>query len=441
LVWNAIELVPWAQVERIQLVKLKNQLSYLLARSAFYREKLGADFEATQLGSLDDLAKLPFTEKDELRASLVDAGGLGRHGAATRDEVIQVQASSGTTGRPSYVGLTAEDLDVWNEMQARAFYSQGFRPGDYCLHTFSMSRGFIGGLPMVQALQYMDVKPLPIGAEAGVERLLMVAQDQAPRCVIGTPYFLIHMAEQAERVIGMPARDLAVEVVVVGGEPGGGIPVVRQRIEELWGARCHEQFGGTDAGMSYWAECEQGDGMHFCAQEFIIPEIVDPQSGARLPFETGVEGEIVYTTIDRRASPVLRFRSHDWVRVVGTTCACGRPAFKVRCTGRVDDMLIVRGINVFPSAIKDVVMSLRPRSTGEFRITADFEGHTTQRPLRVRLERGELASADTDGQLKDEAERALRDRLSAKFNVDIVDAGVFERPGARKVALIERASA
>src|SRR5262249_13514955 len=153
-------------------------------------------------------------------------------------------------------------------------------------------------------------------------------------------------------------------------------------------------------GMSYWAECDEADGMHFCAQEFIIPEIIDPETLERLPFEQGVEGEIVYTTIDRRASPVLRFRSHDWVEVVGTTCGCGRPAFKVRCTGRVDDMLIVRGINVFPSAVKEVVMTHRPRASGELRIIADFAGHTTQRPLSVHVERGEQAPEADDAELK-----------------------------------------
>jgi phenylacetate-CoA ligase len=135
---------------------------------------------------------------------------------------------------------------------------------------------------------------------------------------------------------------------------------------------------------------------------------------------------------------VLRFRSHDWVKVVDTKCSCGRSTYKLRCTGRVDDMLIVRGINVFPAAIKDVVMELRPRSSGEFRIIADFEGHATQRPLRIKVERGEEAGSDGDAALKSAIESTLATRLSAKFDVEVVDVFSFERPGAAKVNLIVR---
>lgn len=439
--WNPIELAPQEQVERIQLAKLRDQLHYLLDRSPFYAEKLRDAPAPEDIGSLAEMAALPFTEKDELRESLAAVGGLGHHGAADPASLVQIQASSGTTGRPSYVGLTQRDLEVWTEMQARVFFAGGARPGDICLHAYSMSKGFIGGLPMVQSEIFFGMTPLPIGAEAGVDRLLAVARDQHATVALGTPYFMIYLGEQAEERLGVPAHEFDIRRILVGGEPGGGIPVVRERLEELWGATVAEAFGGTDAGLGYWGECHVGDGMHFLAPDFIIAEIVDPETEQVLTPAPGVEGEVVYTTIDRQASPVLRFRSHDWVKVIATECPCGRSSYKLRCTGRVDDMLIVRGINVFPSAIRDVVMGLRPKTSGEFRIIADFEGHSTQRPLRIRVERGDSADAAGDADLKQEIESTLATRLSAKFDTEIVAFHSFERPGAAKVNLILRDAA
>jgi phenylacetate-CoA ligase len=152
------------------------------------------------------------------------------------------------------------------------------RPGDVCLHAYSMSKGFIGGLPMVQGELYFGMTALPIGAEAGVDRLLAVAQDQHATVAIGTPYFMIYLAEQAEERIGVPAKELGIRAILVGGEPGAGIPVIRERLEQLWGATVGETFGGTDAGLGYWGECEVGDGMHFLAPDFIVPEIIDPDT-------------------------------------------------------------------------------------------------------------------------------------------------------------------
>ncbi len=437
--WHEIEGRPWSEVQAIQEAQLRRQMAYLEGGSEFYRAKLKAAGVAfDRIRTTADLARVPFTLKTELRESLAQCPPLGLHLAAPMSRVIQIQASSGTTGSPSYVGLTQHDIRVWCEMGARVYYANGFRPGDICLHAFSMSKGFVGGLPIVQMLQYMGVCDIPVGADAGVERLLRVLADQRPQVVTGTPYFTIYLAEQAPAVLKREAKGFGVRNISVGGEPGGGIPAVRARAEALWGADVREMLGGTDLGCSYWAECEDKSGMHFCAQEFILFEIIDPERGDPLPVETGVKGELVYTALDREASPLLRFRTGDHVEVLGTSCRCGRTAPKIRCFGRTDDMLIVRGVNVFPSAIKDVVASLEPRTTGAIKVIADFPGHTTQRPLRVKVEHGPgVAKAELPA-LQAEVERKLREALAFRAIVEMVPPDTFEKPGVQKVSLIER---
>jgi len=256
--------------------------------------------------------------------------------------------------------------------------------------------------------------------------------------VAGTPHFIIYLAERAPEVLKQEAKAFGVRNVAVGGEPGGGIPAVRARAEALWGADVREMCGGTDLGCSYWGECEDKSGMHFCGQEFILFEVIDPERGHPLPVETGVKGELVYTALDREASPVLRFRSGDHVEVLGTSCRCGRTAPKIRCFGRTDDMLIVRGVNVFPSAIKDVMAGFEPRTTGAIKVVADFPGHTTQRPVRVKVEHGRgMAGAELPA-LKAELERKLHDVLAFRAIVELVPPDTFEKPGVQKVSLIER---
>ena len=437
--WHEIEGRPWPEVVAIQEARLRRQLTYLEGASEFYREKLRAAGVAVDaVKTAADLVRVPFTLKTELRESLAACPPLGRHLAAPLAKVIQIQASSGTTGSPSYVGLTHHDIRVWCEMGARVFYANGVRPGDVCLHAFSMSKGFVGGLPVVQILQYMGVCDIPVGADAGVERLLRVLADQRPQVVTGTPYFVIHLAERAPEVLGVEAKTLGVRAISVGGEPGGGIPAVRARAETLWGADVREMLGGTDFGCTYFAECEDKSGMHACAQEFLLFEIIDPETGRPLPVETGVKGELVYTAIDREASPLLRFRTGDHVEVLGTSCRCGRTAPKIRCFGRTDDMLIVRGVNVFPSAIKDVVARLEPRTTGAIKVVVDFPGHTTQQPLKVKVEHGPGVGASELPALEAELERRLREALAFKAEVELVPPDTFEKPGVQKVSLTER---
>ncbi|MEV4152931.1 AMP-binding protein [Nocardia salmonicida] len=440
--WSAVETLSATQSRRVQDERLREQLAYLAANSAFYQAKFAEHgVDVGKIETVADLADLPFTEKQELRDSLAAAPPLGAHVAAADADIVQIQASSGTTGSPSYVGLTERDIRTWSELGARALYANGFRPGDRLLHGFGMSKGFVGGLPIVQILQYMGIVDIPIGAEAGAERLLRVQADQRPNALIGTPYFLTHLAEQAPQIVGRAAAELGVRAISVGGEPGGGLPAVRDKLESLWGATAREMLGGTDIACTYWGECEVGEGMHFLSPDLMIAELIDPETGDQVAPVAGASGELVYTALRRQASPLLRFRTRDHVVVTGTDCACGRTGYKVRCVGRTDDMLIVRGINLFPSAVKELVMELVPATTGEMRIRADFEGHSTQRPLPLVVEYAQDLSDDQREDLRATIEGRVRSALNVKAIVELVPDGTLKRPDHVKVALIERVSA
>jgi phenylacetate-CoA ligase len=414
-------------------------VQYLYERSSFYREKLdSAGIHAADIRTVENLAHVPFTEKTELRQSMIDEPPLGRHRAASLDDIIQIQATSGTTGRPSYLGLTAHDCDVWNEIGARAYFAGGFRARDPIVNAFSMSKGFCGGVPIVKMLQHLGARVLPIGADAGAERLLRIVADQLATGITGAPNFIMYLGEQAKAVLGIPATELKVRQLILGGEPGGGIPAVRRRLEETWAASCCEILGNSDVTPIAWGECQERSGMHFVGQGLVLVELIDPETGAVVTPEVGLKAEIVYTALDREASPLLRFRSRDHVEILGMDCACGRTSYKLRCFGRTDDMLIVRGINVWPTAVSELVASLRPRTTGNMRILVDFEGHSSQQHLPIRVEYALGLSAYEIEEVKSHLDRRIQQVLAFRAAIEMVPAGTLEVPGATKVSLVER---
>jgi phenylacetate-CoA ligase len=437
--FSPVETTPWPELQALQLRKLQDQLAYLAARSAFYQRKLGdAGIAASDIRSLADLRRIPFTTKQELRDSLQAAPLLGLHRATPAEAIVQIQASSGTTGSPAYVGLTQADREAWAEMTARGLYACGIRPGDMVLHAFSMSKGFVGGIPIWQGITRIGAVDLPVGADGGVDRLLIAARDARPRCAVGTPNFLLYLATVAQELVGVKASALGVRRLVVGGEPGGGIPAIRAGLQSHWDATCCEVMGGTDLGCVYWAEADDQRGMYFVAPDHILAELVDPQSGEPVPWSEGATGELVYSALGREASPVLRFRSGDHVTVTAMGGPGGRTTPAIRCFGRTDDMLIVRGVNLFPSAVQDIVSSMKPLVGGVVRVLADFQGHTTQENLKLLVERAPDGNSSTDAEVARQVEARVRNALAVKADVRMVRHGFFAAPGAQKVALTLR---
>lgn len=436
---HPIEAASRAQLRQLQDALLRRQLRYLWERSPFYRQKLSAaGVTPDAVGGVADLAMLPFTTKDEIRVSLERRRPLGDHLAADPGDLVQFHASSGTTGRPSYVALTVADLADWIEVIRRSYWTVGFRPRDRVLQALGMSRSWVGGLPMVQGLAALEVSVIPAGAEPGARWLLNVIRDLEPNGLVATPSFTAHLGEQSEEVLRLAARDLSVRRIYVGGEPGGGMPSFRAHVEKLWGAELREVMGGTDLCPVLWAECEDRTGMHFQAADSVFVEIVSVEDQTPLPIEEGTVGELVYTHLKREATPVLRFRHADIVEVTGTDCPCGRTSPKIRCFGRADDMIIVRGVNVYPTAIQDIVLNMRPDTTGAMRVVKDSPLHASPGPLRVRVERGEEVRPEDEPELARRVERAIHELCRARALVEIVPPGTFPKPGREKVSLVEK---
>ncbi|HXZ19701.1 MAG TPA: AMP-binding protein [Candidatus Acidoferrales bacterium] len=412
------------RLRALQEQKLAKQLDYLLARSPFYQDKLRvAGLRREHLRTLTDLARVPLTTKEELRESQRAVPPLGRHACAGLEKVIRIQASTGTTGRPSLVGLTRQDAEVWTRGTARSFYTQGIRPTDIVIHGASLTL-FAGGLPVKDAIERIGATFVPVGTGAS-EKLVMIARDLHANVLHSTPSYAIYLADHVRRETKMDPRDLGIKKIVCGAEPGGGIPSVRAKIQESWGARVTEGLGNADMLPIIFSECRNQSGMHYNAQEFVYCEVIDPETEQVLPIEEGVSGELIYTSLERECVPLLRFRTRDRVTILGISCACGRTGIKLRCLGRTDDMLIVLGVNIFPSAVRDVVSSFRPRTTGEVQILLEAPGPGVKPPLKIVAEYGDTAEPSSG--LKAEIEHKIKAVLTVSSSVELVPPGTLPR--------------
>ena len=403
--------------------RYRAQIAYLFARSPFYRDRLtAAGFrDAAAVGGLDRIADLPFTEKDDLRRSRTPGNPIGAHLAVPLSDVARVYSTSGTTGAPSYIPLTPADLANWITISARSYSASGTAAGDRIVSTYAAGP-FAAGAAL-EAFTAMGLTHIPVGS-GNTERLMAAVQLLKPDVIALTPSYALHLAEWAvARGIDLPGS--SVRRLMVAGEPGGGEPAMRQKLQTAWGATVTEAMGIGDIAVSLWGECAQQRGMHFSGGGLIHFELIDPDTGAVVPLEDGAEGELVYTHLDHRAAPLLRFRSRDHVRIDAAPCACGRSTPRVRCIGRTDDMLILRGVNVFPRAVREVVNSFAPRVSGVISIRPRRKGPRQTPPLHVVVEVAEGVSASAD--LAQAIKAGLRDRLVASTEIELVPPGTLPR--------------
>src|SRR5437773_4774728 len=419
-----IETATHEEIQKLQDARLAKQLDYLFVRSVFYQEKFrAAGLRREHYRCLGDLQRFPFTTKEELRESQAAFPPLGKHIAADLDDIIRVQSSTGTTGKPSFVGLTRRDAEVWTKATARSFYTQGLRKPDIVIHAAGLTL-FAGGLPVKDAIEFAGAMFVPIGTGAS-EKALYAIQLLKANAMHCTPSYAAYFADWVRREAEIEPRELGLKKIFCGAEPGAGIPAVRAKLQADWGARVTEGLGNADMVPIIFSECPDQSGMHFNVPEYVFAEIVDPESGESLPIETGVTGELVYTSLERECVPLLRFRTRDRVTVLGTECRCGRTGFKLRCVGRMDDMLIVLGVNVFPSAVKDVVSGFHPQTTGEIQIVLDEPGPKVAPPMKVVAEYADAACDLTA--LRTEIERKIKAVLTVSASVNLVAPGTLPR--------------
>jgi phenylacetate-CoA ligase len=428
-----VESLLWEEQLRLDDASYRAQLAYLFGQSTFYRDKLGSMgiASASEAGGLGDIRELPLTEKRELKETVTPDNPIGAHLCAGRSEIVRIYSTSGTTGTPSYIPLTARDLDDWVTGSARSYAASGVTAGQRIVSTYNAGP-FVAGAALA-SFDRLGLCHVPVGT-GNTERLLRAIELLRPEAAVLTPSYAAYLVETAaER--GLDLRGSSVERVLVAGEPGGGEHAFRTKLEEGWGARVTEAMGIGDIGISLWGECEEQDGMHLGARGFVHPELIDPETAVSIPLEDGASGELVLTHLRHQAAPLLRFRTRDHVEVLLGSCPCGRTGPRVRCVGRTDDMLVVRGVNVFPSAVRDVVGGFVPTVSGHVRIKPRAPGVKQDPPLPVSVELAEGASPSEE--LADAIRDRLRDVLVVQTRVELVPWGSLAR-SEWKAKLVER---
>jgi phenylacetate-CoA ligase len=388
------------------------QIAYLLERSPFYREKLGP----SPSDRLEDIAVLPLTEKSELRASVTAESPFGSHLCAIPAEIVRVYSTSGTTGSPSYIPLTAIDVENWLTGSAESYAASGVEPGQRIVSTYNAGP-FVAGAALA-AFERIGLVHIPVGT-GNTALLVRAIETLRPEAVVLTPSYAAYLAENHD------LRGSSVVRVLVAGEPGGGESAFRAKLEEGWGAKVTEAMGVGDIGPSLFGECEEQDGMHLGAHGFVHLELIDPDSGEALPLEEDASGELVLTHLQHRAAPLLRFRTRDHVVVKTSPCPCGRAGPRIRCVGRTDDMLIVRGVNVFPSAIREVVNTFTPKVSGNILVRPRAPGVKQEPPLPVSIELARDTQATEE--LSEAIGTKLREELTIRAEIELVPFGSLSR--------------
>jgi phenylacetate-CoA ligase len=428
-----VEARPWEEQLALDDAAYREQLAYLLERSPFYRERLGAAGigSPAEAGGLADVGRLPLTDKRELRATATSENPVGTHLCAEPSEIVRIYSTSGTTGTPSYIPLTAEDLERWVTGSARSYAASGIAAGQRVVTTYDAGP-FVAGAALA-AFERIGLTHVPLGTGHS-DRLVRAIELLRPEAAVLTPSYAAYLVEwAAERDVDLRAS--SVERVLVAGEPGGGEPAFRAKLEEGWGAQVNEAMGVGDIGVSLWGECEEQDGMHLGARGFVHAELIDPGSGDTIELADGAAGELVLTHLQHRAAPLLRFRTRDHVVVRTSPCRCGRTGPRLRCVGRTDDMLIVRGVNVFPSAIREVVGAFAPDVSGHILVRPQAQGVKQAPPLPVSVElaQGRAPDEALAGAICDR----LRETLVVRTRVDLVPWGSLSR-SEYKSRLVDR---
>lgn len=418
---------------RIDSERYLQQIEYLFHHSNFYQQKLKqAGFNTpTDVGTLDNLSGLPFTEKDELRQTQAENPPLGAHLACEQSNLLRIYSTSGTTGIPCYIGLTRNDLDMYATNVARGYTAAGFTAEHRLVVGFNAGP-FVAGA-VYYGFDKIGCTVIPVGT-GNTERLVTAMQRIGAGGISCTPSYGLYLIDWCHEH-GVDTHSLGLKNMITAGEPGGGDPMIRERIESAFGCQVRESMGIGDISLSVWAEDNDGNGMNFSARGFVHVELIEPESGRLVPWEHEAEGELVYTCLYHEAMPLLRFRSRDHVIVNMQPNPTGRTGPRIRCVGRTDDMLIVRGVNLFPSAIRSILKNFSPDVGEIFRVKPVKLGVSQEPPLPVVVELGKGVEEEPEG-LAERIQAEIRSRLLVSTTISLVPYGSLPR-GTYKTSLVD----
>ncbi|HOE12109.1 MAG TPA: phenylacetate--CoA ligase [bacterium] len=429
MIWNKeMECLPREERRALQLYRLRRTLRRVYETIPAYRRRFDeTGVTPDDLHHLEDLQKFPFTSKNDLR----DNYPFGLFGSPLKD-VVRIHSSSGTTGKPVVVGYTREDVDIWAESVARAIFCSGGGPDDIIQVAYGYGL-FTGGLGLHYGGEKVGATVVPISG-GNTKRQVMLFEDFGVTILACTPSYALCIAEMMEEM-KVDHSKLKLGAAILGAEPWSNS--MRNEIEQRMGVKAYDIYGLSEIiGPGVGCECECQDGLHICDDHF-IPEIVDPDTGEVLP--EGEKGELVFTCVTKQAFPTIRFRTHDISRLTSEPCRCGRTTMRMeRISGRTDDMLIIRGVNVFPSQIESVLMQIE-ETEPYYLIVVDKRG--TLDELEIRVEVREQIFSDEVRKLE-ELQRKIRREIESVLGISavirLVEPKTIERSIGKATRVVDR---
>ncbi|MCX7714301.1 MAG: phenylacetate--CoA ligase [Clostridia bacterium] len=428
MIWNTeAETMSRKDIKALQLAKLRETVSRVYHCVPFYRKRFDeAGIIPDDIKTLEDLQKIPFTVKDDLR----DNYPYGLFGVPMKD-IVRIHASSGTTGKPTVVGYTKNDIEMWSECVARLITMAGGTAEDIAQISFGYGL-FTGAFGLHYGMEKVGAAVIPMSA-GNTEKQLMIMQDFKPTILISTPSYALYMSEVAQE-LGIKKEALSLRIGMFGAE--GHTEEMRKELEKRWGIVATENYGLSEVtGPGVAGECTYHTGMHINEDYFIV-EIIDPETGEVLP--DGETGEVVITPIQKEGIPLLRYRTKDISRIDTEKCECGRTTARLhKIQGRTDDMLIIKGVNVFPSQVESVLLGMEQISP-QYQLVVSKKGFTDDLEVKVELQDIELLENFSELEaLRKKIHHKLQTVLGLDAKVSLVGPKSIERTSGKAKRVLD----
>ncbi|MBB5348535.1 phenylacetate--CoA ligase [Desulfoprunum benzoelyticum] len=424
-----METLPRAGLESIQLLRLRRLVARVYAKVEPYRRKMdAAGVKPDDIRTLADLQKLPFTYKNDLR----DNYPFGLF-TVPLDEVVRVHASSGTTGKSTVVGYTRKDIDTWANLMARAMTCAGAHRGDIVHNAYGYGL-FTGGLGAHYGAERLGAAVIPVSG-GNTRRQITILQDFGPTVLMSTPSYALNLADTMEAV-GVDPATLSLRIGIFGAEPWS--KNMREEVEKKLNIKAVDIYGLSEViGPGVAIECRNSNGGLHISEDHFLPEVIDPDTGRVLP--PGELGELVFTTLTKEAIPLIRYRTKDISRLFYDTCSCGRTLVRMeKVTGRTDDMLIIRGVNVFPSQVEHVLVGIKGVEP-HYQIVVEREGNLDT--MQVLVEVSETVFSDEIRILENLAKKIqveIKDLLGVTCSVKLVEPRTIQRSEGKAQRVIDK---
>jgi phenylacetate-CoA ligase len=423
--------------KKMEEERLRNQLEYVYRTSPFYQRKFQqVNITPDEFRYLEDLSKLPFTTKAELRESQEKEPPFGDFLASSSESIVRVHRTSGATGKFLYTALTKSDLIQTNDCGARAFWAGGLRPHHTVVHCLNYCL-WMGGYTDHSNLETTGATVVPFGVRNS-HQLVRVIQEAKINAISTTPSYPNYLENVVREELGIEPIDLGLKLGLFGGEPALENPNFRKHVETTWGMRAsNANYGMSDVLCNFASVCDDVYELHFLGQGALLAQLIEPFTEEDLSIEEGVKGELVFTNLERQAQPLVRYRTRDMIEVLGTgPCECGRTGFRFKVIGRSDDMLHVKGINVFPSGIADILNTFVPDVTGELQIVLTHPGPYDH--LDIKVEHGEEVRLEEMEELRKKIEQKIKETLTYSANVELVPPNSITRTEMGKAIRVVR---